>query len=129
MNLHDQAHHVGIGKSYMVKIAAPEERIGEILLGIGCDDNHGTVFGFDGLVDLNDIELHLVENIQHVILKIRVGLVDFIDKEDGSLIGRKSLADFTHFDIGLDIAHIPLGIAKAAVIEAGQGVVLVQSLN
>jgi len=49
------------------------------------------VFGFDGLVDLNDIRTASgPRNIQHVILKIRVGLVDFVDQEDGSLIGRKA---------------------------------------
>ena len=66
----------------MMKIAAAEKRIGKILLGVGCDDNYGTVFGLDGLVYFDDVELHLIENIQHVVLKIRVGLVNLINQKN-----------------------------------------------
>jgi len=76
----NQAHHIGIGKRNVMKIAASEERIGKILLGIGCNDDHGTVLGPDGFVDFNNIELHLIQNVQHIVLKIGVGLVDFINQ-------------------------------------------------
>ena len=50
----------------------------------------GRCLALIGPVDLDDIELHLVEDIQHVVLKIRVGLVDFIDQEDCPLSAVKA---------------------------------------
>ena len=37
--------------------------------------------------------------------------------------------DFSHFNIILNIAHIPLGIAKTAVIQSGKGIVLVEGFD
>ena len=33
------------------------------------------------VVDLDDVEFHLIQDIQHVILKIRIRLVDLIDEQ------------------------------------------------
>ena len=89
----------------------------------------GRLLGLDGLVDLDDVELHLVQHVQHVVLEIRVGLVDLIDQQDHLFVGDKGLADLPHFDVFLDIAHIPLGVAETAVVEPGQGVVLVKRVD
>ena len=65
----------------MVKIAAAQKRIGQILFGVGGDDDHRPVLGADGLVDLDDVKLHLVQHVEHIVLKIRVGLVDLVDQQ------------------------------------------------
>ena len=87
----------------------------------------GRCFALIGLVDLHDIELHLVQHVQHVVLEIRIGLVDLVDEQHGALVGDKGLTDLPHPDVFLDIAHVALGIAETAVVEAGQGVVLIQA--
>ncbi len=85
----DQPHHVRVRKGDMMEIAAAEEGIGEVLLRVGGDDDHRPVPGRDGLVDLDDVKLHLVQNIEHVVLEVRVRLVDFIDQQDGSHLCRQ----------------------------------------
>jgi len=76
-------------ENYMVEnCKAPEERIGEILLGIGCDDNHGRCLVL-WLSISNDIELHLVEKHPACHPEKSVSALSIsIDKEDGSFIGR-----------------------------------------
>ena len=81
------------------------------------------------LVDLHDIELHLVEDVEHVVLEVGVGLVDLVDQEHRPLVGNEGLADLAHPDVLGDVAHIAARIAEAAVVEAGQGVVLVEGVD
>ena len=87
------------------------------------------MFGPNGFVNFNDVKFHLIQDIQHVILKIRIRFVDFIDQQNRTGIGLKGLADFAHLDIILNIADIPIGVAETAVIEARQGVILVQGFH
>jgi hypothetical protein len=58
----------------------PRKGIGEILFGVGGDDDHGPVLGGNGFINFDDVELHLIEHVQHVVLEIRVGLVDLVDE-------------------------------------------------
>ena len=44
-------------------------------------------------------------------------------------LGGEGLADFAHPDVVLDVADIPLGVAETAVVEPGQGIVLVEGLH
>ena len=92
----------------MVKVAAPQEGVGKIFFGVGGDDDHGPVAGADGLVDLDDVELHLIEDIQHVVLEIGIRLVDFVDQQHRPILGHEGLADLAHLDIGLDVADVAL---------------------
>ena len=112
-----------------MEIAAAEEGVGQVLLRIGGDDDDRPVFRRDGPVDLHDVELHLVEHVEHVILEIAVRLVDLVDEQDGPLLRDEGLADLAHADVILDAAHVPARIPEAAVVEAGQRVVLVESVH
>ena len=129
MHPDDLAHHLRVGKGDVVEVAAAEKRVAQVLLGIGGDDDHRPVPGADRFVDLDDVELHLVENVEHVVLEIGVGLVDLVDEQHGALIGHEGLADLAHLDVVLDVAHVAAGIAEAAVVEPGEGVVLVQGVH
>ena len=87
------------------------------------------MFRRDGFVYLHNIKFHLIQDIQHVILKIRVGLVYFVNQKHRSCIRDKCLPDFPHLEIVFDIADIPAGISEAAVVETGQCVVLIQGIH
>ena len=87
------------------------------------------MLGFYGSVNFNDIKLHLIQNIEHVVLKIGVCFVDFIDQKHNSIIRRKCLTDFAHFYVILDVADISLGVSETAVIQPRQGIVLVQCID
>ena len=129
MHTDDLPHDLRGGKGDVVKVAATQERIGKILLGVARDDDHRAIPGLDGLVDLHDVEAHLVQHVQHVVLEIRVRLVDLIDEQDHPRIGDESLPDLSHLDVLFDVAHIALGIAETAVVQTGEGIVLVQGLH
>jgi len=113
----------------MVEVAPAQEGVGKVLLRIGGDDDHRPVSGRHRLVDFDDVELHLVEDVEHVVLKVRVGLVDLVDEENGPHVGDEGLPDSAHADVFLDIAHVAFGIPEAAVVEAGQRIVLVQGVD
>ncbi len=113
----------------MVEHAPAEEGIREVLLGIARNDDDGAVLRPDRLVDLYDVEGHLVEHIKQVILEVRIRLVDLVDEQDRLLVRHECLADLAHLDVVLDGAHVALRVAEAAVVESGQRVVLVQGLH
>ena len=85
--------------------------------------------GLYNLVDLDDIKLHLIQDIEHVILKIGVRLVDFIDEQNGPDIRCKGLANLAHLDIVLYIADIPCRVAESTVIEPCECIVLIECLH
>ena len=41
----------------------------------------GRMLGLDGFVDFDDVELHLVEHVEHVVLEVGVRLVDLVDQQ------------------------------------------------
>ena len=128
MDCKDFPHHVRLGEGNVMEIAATQKRIGQVLLGVGCDNNHRPFPGFNGFVDFNDIKFHLVQDIQHVILEIRICLIDLVDQKNHPFIRYKGLADLSHLDILFDITDISLGVTETAVIEPGEGIILVQGL-
>ena len=89
----------------------------------------GRFLALIGLVDLHDVEAHLVQDVEHVILEIRVRLVDLVDEQNDPDIGDESLADLAHLDVLFDVGDVALGIAETAVVETGEGVVLVKGLH
>jgi len=116
MNLHNSSHHVGFRKGDVVKIAATQKWIGEIFFSVGGNNNDGPAFCANGFIDLDDVELHLVQHIEHIVLKIGVGLIDLVNQQNHSFFGYKGLSDLPHPNIIFDIAHIPFGVSKAAII-------------
>ena len=129
MHGNDAPHHLLIGEGDVVEVAAAEKGVGEVFLGVGGDNDHRPVPRSYGPVDLDDVELHLVEHIEHVVLEVGVSLVDLVDQQHHPLICDKGLTDFSHPDILRDIAHISRRVAEAAVVQAGQSVVVIQGFD
>ena len=125
MHRNNALHHVRLRKGDMMKIAPAEKRIGQILFGVGGYDHHRSMKSGNGLVDFHDVELHLIKHVEHIILKIGIGLVDLVDEQYHALLCGKRLADLAHADVILNAADIAAGIGKPAVVETGQGIVLV----
>ena len=79
------AHHLRIWKSDMMKITPSEKGIGEIFFGIGGNNDHRPLLRPYCFIGFDDIKLHLVEHIEHIILKLCFGLVDLIDQQNTAL--------------------------------------------
>ena len=122
-------HHGRFRKGDMMKIAAPEKRVREIFLGVGGDDDHRSVLRRDDFVRFNDVELHLVEHIKHVVLKVAVRLVDLVDKQYAAVLRGEGLADLAHLYIVADIGNVAVRVAEPAVVEPGQRIILIQRFN
>ena len=66
------------------------------------------MLGRDGLVELADVECHLVDLAQQIVRELEVGLVDLVDQQhDGLLVGREGLAEHAELDVlADDLAHV-----------------------
>jgi len=90
---------------------------------------HRTALALTSSVDFDDIELHLVQDIEHVILEVGIGLVDLVDQQHHPLVGHEGLADLAHADVFRDVADLAGRIAETAVVQTGQGIVLVEGID
>ena len=110
----DVAHHLLVGEGDVVEHAAAQEGVGQLLLGVGGDDDDGALLRGDGLLGLRDIEFHLIQLPQQVVGELQVGLVDLVDQQDHLLLVRERLAQLAELDILCDIVHA--GCAELAVV-------------
>src|SRR5579863_8926585 len=77
----DPAHRLDIGKANVVKEAAAQEGVGQLLLVVGRDDDDRPQARLDRLSGLVDVKLHLVELEQEIVGELDVRLVDLVDQE------------------------------------------------
>src|SRR4030043_1369753 len=82
MDLNDLSHHHLFRECNVMEIAAAEEWIGKVFFGIGCNNNDRPEFSLDCFINLDDIELHLIEDIEHIVLEIGVSFIDLIDEQN-----------------------------------------------
>src|SRR4029077_14707117 len=82
---YDTLHHLRLGKTDVVKEAAAEESVGQLLLGVRGDDHHRQVLRLHRLARLVDEELHAVEFEQQIVGKFDIGLVNLVDQQDNGL--------------------------------------------
>jgi hypothetical protein len=82
MYIDDPLHRVAVRESDVMKEAAAQESVGELLLVVGRDYDQRTMSRPDRPVRLVDVKLHPVELVQQVVREFDVGLVDFVDQDD-----------------------------------------------
>ena len=81
MHVDDLLHGLGIGELDVVKEAAAQKGVGQLLLVVGGDEDDGPPLGLHRLAGLVDMELHAVELLQKVVGKLDVRLVDLVDEQ------------------------------------------------
>src|SRR3990167_5968715 len=126
VHVDDLLQGAAIGEGDVVEEAAAQEGVRQLFFVVRGDDDDRPYFGFDRLVGLVNVELHLVEFLQQVVREIDVGLVDFIDQQDDALFGLKGFPQLALLDVVayvVDLVRIQLRVAQAAY-----HVVLVQAL-
>ena len=123
----DLAHQRHVGELDEVEDAAAQERVGQLLLVVRGDEHDGSVLGDDLLAGLEDREAHLVELAQQVVGKLEVCLVDLVDQQHVTLLGRERLAERPEPDVVADVRDVTG--AEATVVEPLHGVVDVQAVG
>jgi cytochrome c553 len=126
VHVDDALHRLGVGELDVVEEAAPQERVGQLLLVVGGDEHHRPVSGLDQLARLVDVELHAVEFAQQVVRKLDVGLVDLVDQQRHRLVGGEGLPQRAAHDVVVDV--LDALVAELAVAQPAHCVVLVQAL-
>mmetsp|Transcript_119892 Transcript_119892/g.333502 ORF Transcript_119892/g.333502 Transcript_119892/m.333502 type:complete len:344 (+) Transcript_119892:5035-6066(+) len=81
MHADDLGHRFGIGELDVVEEAAAQERVRQLLLIVGRDEDQRPVLGLDQLARLVHVELHPVDFAQQVVRELDVGLVDLVDQQ------------------------------------------------
>ena len=119
-------HRVGVGELDVVEEAAAQERVGQLLLVVGGDEDERPVRGLDQLARLVDVELHAVELAQQVVRELDVGLVDLVDQQRHRLVGRERLPQHALDDVVVDV--LDALVAELAVAQPAHRVVFVQAL-
>ncbi len=61
--------------------AAPQERVGQLLLVVGGDHHDRPFARRHALAGLVDVEAHAVEFLQQIVGELEVGLVDLVDQQ------------------------------------------------
>jgi hypothetical protein len=89
MHFDDRPHGVGVGKPDVVKKAAPQESVGQLLFVIRSDNDDRSPPRFDRFAGLVDEELHAIEFLQQVVRKLDISLVDLVDQQHRPLIGNE----------------------------------------
>jgi hypothetical protein len=72
-----------------MEYAPAEERVRQVFLGIGCDNDDRPVFCLYCPVDLDYVKAHLVKDIEQIILKVGIRLVDLVYEKDDTVIYRE----------------------------------------
>src|SRR5437762_5790846 len=80
VNVDDARHRLLVRESDVVKEAAAQKRVGQLLFVVAGDHDQGPMPRLDGGLSLVDVELHAVELAQQIVGKLYVGLVDFVDQ-------------------------------------------------
>ncbi|MNG06084.1 hypothetical protein D3C84_893060 [compost metagenome] len=126
MHVDDPLHRHAIRESDVVEEAAAQERIRQLFFVVGGNDDDRAFFRLDGLVDLVNVELHLVEFLQQVVREFDVGLVDFVDQQDHPLFGFEGFPELALFQVVANV--VDLFRAELRIAQAADRVVLVQAL-
>ena len=126
MRFDDQAHRLRVGKADVVKEAAAQERVGQLLFVVGGDDDdrpQARPHRFAGLVD---VELHLVEFEQEIVGEFDVRLVDLVDQQHRPVGRGERLPQLAAPDVVGDIRDAR--VAELRIAQARDGVVFVEAL-
>ena len=95
MHVDDLLHGLGIGELDVVKEAAAQKGVGQLLLVVGRDEDDGPPLGLHRLAGLVDMELHAVELLQKIVGKLDVRLVDLVDEQHRPLRVGEGLPQFS----------------------------------
>ena len=91
MHRNNLAHGLLVGEADVMEKAAAQKGVGQFFLIVGGDDENGPLLGLDGLAGLVDKKFHAVEFEQQIIGEFDVGLVDFVDQQNRSLVAFERL--------------------------------------
>mmetsp|Transcript_1095 Transcript_1095/g.2970 ORF Transcript_1095/g.2970 Transcript_1095/m.2970 type:complete len:373 (+) Transcript_1095:740-1858(+) len=130
MHADDLGHRFGIGELDVVEEAAAQERVRQLLLIVGRDEDQRPVLGLDQLARLVHVELHPVDFAQQVVRELDVGLVDLVDQQHHGPVGLEGLPEHALDDVVLDVADAVAAFdaGELRVPQTADGVVLVQAL-
>src|SRR4029450_31162 len=82
MHVDDALHRVAVREADVVKEAAAEKRVGQLLFIVRGDHDDRALLGGNRLFQLVDEELHAVEFEQEIVRELDIGLVDLVDQQD-----------------------------------------------
>src|ERR1700757_602638 len=98
MYIDDTVHRFAVGKTDIMKKAAPEKGVGQLLFVVRRDDYNRTMPSLDRAARLVDVELHAIELEQQIVRKFDVGLVDLVDQQHRSLRRLERLPELSRHD-------------------------------
>ena len=107
--------------------APPQERIGQLLLGVRGDDDDRTVDSPVDVAGLDHRELHDVELVQEVVGELEVRLVDLVDQEHDPSVAGERPAERPELDVLADVGDVV--VAEPAVLKASHRVVDIQAVG
>ena len=126
MGFDDRAHRFGIGEANVVKEAAPEKGVGQLLLVVRRDDDDRPAGRAHRLSGFVDEEFHPVEFEQEVVGKFDVRLVDLVNQQDWALGGDEGLPEFAALDVMANVRDAR--VAQLRIAQARDRVILIEAL-
>src|SRR5438034_148771 len=126
MYIDDTVHRFAVGKTDVMKEAAPKKGVRQLLFVVRCDDYNRTMPSLNRATRLVNVELHPIKLEQQIVRKFDVGLVDLVDQQDRRLWRLERLPQLSRHDIVGDI--VDTLVAELAVAQARNRIVFVEAL-
>ena len=127
VNADDGGHEFCVRKLDEVEDATSEKGIGQLLFGVGGDDDHRTVGCLVAVTGLGHRELHDVELVQQIVGKLEVCLVDLVDQEHHLMLAGECPAKGAEPDVLADVGHVV--VTEAAVLQPLHRVVDIEAIS
>ncbi len=109
---------------------AAQKRIGKLPLGVARNHYNGFMPRRHLMIDLPDDERPVLQNIQEVVLSVRIGLIDLIEQQHPPVIGKKRSADRSKTKVIPDIVYVPARFtaSKPRIIEPEYSIIDIAQL-
>src|SRR6202048_3889108 len=126
MDIDDAMHRFAVGKTDVMKKAAPEKGVRQLLFVVRRDDYNRTMPSLDCTARLVDVKLHPIGFEQQIVRKFDVSLVDLVDQQDRRHWRLERLPELSRHNVVGDI--VDALVAELAVAQARNRIVFVKAL-
>ncbi len=126
MDIDDVLHRLAVRKLDVVEETAAQEGVGQFLFIVRSNDNDRAFFCLDALLRFVNVEAHPVEFLKQIVREFDIGLVDFVDQQNGQFGRGEGFPQLALLDVIADV--VDAFFAQLAIAQARHRVIFIKAL-